>query len=451
VALADAAGLATLILERSTALGEMQRLALHDSLTGLPNRPLYLELLTQAIHATSRDHARVAVGLLDLDRFKTINDTLGHTAGDRLLVQVARRLTGTFRPTDTIARMGGDEFTFILPFSSDPAVFQERIAKHLHACFDRPFDLDGQEVFVSASLGLAFTPDHGRDPEQLLSAADLAMYHAKRTGTHVATYQPDLLRQDTAVISLEADLYRAQERGELELFHQPIVHAQTRALVGTEALIRWHHPRLGLVSPAQFIPLAESTGLILTIGAWVLRQACMHLAEWHRTHPHLSVSVNLSPRQFWQPDLIGTVRDALEVSGIPPEALILEITEGVLMDIPDAEATLRALRDLGVRLALDDFGTGYSSLSYLRRFPLTSLKIDRSFMEGVIGDDQGTPENVVRAVMLLAHALGLSVTSEGVENETQANFIRSVNGELLQGYLFSRPLPVQELTDAFLR
>ncbi|GHG27430.1 hypothetical protein GCM10017784_20010 [Deinococcus indicus] len=443
-ALQDLTGLASLLIERALAQTRMQRLAMYDSLTGLPNRALYLEYLTQALNRSSHTGERLAVGLLDLNRFKVINDTLGHSAGDELLAQVAQRLRSSFRPSDVIARMGGDEFTLILPFSSEKGVFRSGIEQLLNTCFQTPFQVKEQELFVTASLGVAFAPEHGTDAETLLSAADLAMYRAKRTGGGVAEFDPAAAALQPGRVSLETDLYHALERNELELHYQPLFQAGTRELLGAEALCRWRHPRLGMIPPAEFIPLAENSGLILPIGAWVLNEACRQLARWRVRHPQLQVGVNLSPRQFWNPHLVQSVRETLERHALPGSCVVLEITESVLMNVPDAEATLRRLRDMGVRLSLDDFGTGYSSLSYLNRFPLTALKIDRSFLNGVTGDPNGTPEKVIQAVMLLAHALELRVTTEGIETPEQAAFIEEVGGDILQGYLLGQPVPADQ-------
>lgn len=448
--MADTAGLAALILERMHAMDTMKRQALHDSLTDLPNRALFIELLQRQLVDAPRPPSRLAVGLLDLNRFKTINDTLGHSAGDELLVQVAARLREALPPTGILARLGGDEFTLVLPFTGDETDCEQVLHHWLQGSFARPFEVQGQQLFMTGSLGVAFAPEHGADPELLLSAADQAMYASKRTNRGLTVFNPSGAHVDAALVSLETDLYLALERDELELHYQPVFQAGTRILTGAEALIRWRHPRSGLVSPARFIPLAEGTGLIVPIGAWVLRQACAQLARWRRDRPALTVSVNLSARQFWEPSLVPTVRDALRDAGLPGSALVLEITESVLLDVPDVHDTLTRLRELGTTLSLDDFGTGYSSLSYLHRFPLGALKIDRSFLKGVGEESDGRAENIIQAVMVMAHALKLKVTCEGIETPAQAALIETHahDGDLLQGYLLGRPVPAPDFTAA---
>ncbi|NTX98953.1 EAL domain-containing protein [Deinococcus sp. JMULE3] len=439
--LREVADLTVTLLERVDAQAQLQRLALYDSLTGLPNRALYLEHLRRALGDASRAGEQLAVGLLDLNRFKQVNDTLGHSAGDDLLRQVGERLRAALRPSDVLARMGGDEFTLMLPFR-DRERFEAGIARRLRDAFREPFTVAGQEVFASASLGLSLAPLHGLDPDTLLSQADVAMYSAKRSGRPMQVFDPHA-QLDSQVVSLEADLHRALPQGELELHYQGIYRAGAREPVAAEALLRWRHPVRGLVSPGEFIGLAETTGLIVPIGAWVLREACRQAAAWQAQRPGLSVNVNLSARQFWQPDLPEQVSAALRLSGLNPQLLTLEITEGVLLDVPDAAQTLQTLHGLGVRLSLDDFGTGYSSLSYLHRLPLNGLKIDRSFVRD-LGQEKGVAESIVRAVMLLAHALNLHVTTEGIEQETQVAFIEALGGDYLQGFLLARPLTAAE-------
>ncbi|MFC3831350.1 MULTISPECIES: EAL domain-containing protein [Deinococcus] len=429
------------LLERLDARAQLQRLALYDSLTGLPNRVLYLEHLGRALGDAGRSGEQVAVGLLDLNRFKQVNDTLGHSAGDDLLRQVGARLRAALRPTDILARMGGDEFTLVLPFR-DQTQFESGIARRLREVFREPFVVAGQSVFASASLGLALAPLHGQEPETLLSQADVAMYGAKRAGRLLQVFDPRSQLNPQAV-SLEADLHRALPNHELELHYQGVYRAGTRDLVATEALLRWRHPVRGLVSPGEFIELAETTGLIVPIGAWVLREACRQAAAWQAQRPGLSVNVNLSARQFWQLDLPDVVRAALDASGLPAPLLTLEITESVLLDVPDAAETLNALSALGVHLSLDDFGTGYSSLSYLHRLPLHGLKIDRSFVRA-LGQAPGAAENIVRAVVLLAHALNLHVTTEGLEQDMQIQVVEALGSDYLQGYLLARPLPAPD-------
>lgn len=428
------------LLERHEAQQQLHHLALYDTLTGLPNRALYLEHLNRSLADThpSIGSAQLAVGLLDLNRFKNVNDTLGHTAGDDLLKQVGARLRGALRPADVVARMGGDEFTLLLPFTHR-APFEAGIRQLIGDVFREPFLVAGHLLFVSCSLGLAFATTRSESADLLLSQADMAMYDAKRAGQLLSVFDPEKTHPQPG-ISLEADLHTALARGEFELHYQGIYRAGTREPAAAEALLRWRHPARGLISPADFIPLTESTGLIVPIGAWALREACGHAARWQATHPGLRVNVNLSARQFWVPDLAQHVTDALHASGLDPALLTLEITESVLLDVPSATETLSRLHGLGVRLSLDDFGTGYSSLSYLHRLPLHGLKIDRSFVRD-LGDMNSAAAKIVRAIIVLAHTLNLHVTVEGLEQDAQVTCVEDATGDYLQGFFLARPLP----------
>jgi len=441
----DAARLCSLILVRHRTQRELQHLALFDPLTGLPNRAQFQTLLTQAIQRAQREGQRFAVGLLDLDRFKGINDTLGHDAGDDLLQQVAVRLQEAFREEDVVARMGGDEFTLILPCRSLRTDFTAGIQRQIERVFQAPFQLHGREVFIRGSLGLSLYPEDALSATDLLRQADVAMYHGKRSGVPVVLYDAGSAAA-SGDPGLEADLYRALERGELQVHYQPIF-GPTLKRVGAEALLRWQHPRHGSIPPSVFIPLAESSGLIVPIGDWVLREATRQLNAWHVTQPHLTVSVNLSARQFRNRDLVRDVADILRTNGTPPHRVVLEVTESLLMDVPDAESVMRDLRQLGVQLDLDDFGTGYSSLSYLQRFPFTGLKIDRSFLTSLdLEAGAGGPgANIVRCVVALAHSLNLKVTAEGVETSAQLAFLQGIGCEILQGYHLARPGPPTSL------
>jgi diguanylate cyclase (GGDEF)-like protein len=423
------------------------RQAFHDALTGLPNRALFLDRLEHALARARRGQAALAVLFVDLDRFKLINDTLGHAAGDELLVQAGQRLRAAVREADTPARFGGDEFAIMLEDnegSPDATLVAQRVIDTLQA----PFDVGGREVFVSASVGIATSQAGQEDAAELLRNADVAMYRAKRQGSggyHV--FEPGMQVALMERLELEADLQRAVEQQEFTLVYQPIVPLDGPAMSGFEALIRWSHPTRGLVSPADFVPLAEETGLILPIGRWVLHQACQQAARWQReypTDPPRTISVNLSARQLQQTSLVDEVAHALTASGLDPGCLVLEITESVLIQDTDATvAKLAALKGLGVRVAIDDFGTGYSSLSYLRQLPVDILKVDKSFIDGV----QESPEAsaVARAIIRLGHTLSLQTVAEGIEESTQLNALRKMQCDLGQGYLFAKPLSSTEL------
>lgn len=427
-----AASLGTLVAWR---LIEQQ--ALHDPLTNLPNRTLLRERLDQAL-AQPEARQPLAVLFLDLDNFKAVNDTVGHGLGDALLVAVARRLRRSVRPQDLVARLGGDEFAVLLQglHAAEDAV---QVAERLLGSFRRPFHLAGRELYVHASIGVAVRSTHTVQADQLLRDADLAMYMAKGSGKgRYAVFEPAMHAALLRRLELKADLQQALAREEFTLRYQPTVALDTGEIVGAEALLRWAHPRRGLVPPAEFIPLAEETGLIVPLGRWVLQQACRQAAAWPAA---LTVSVNLSARQLKHESLVDDVAAALHDSGLAPQRLILEITESDLIEESALDACLErllALKRLGVRLAIDDFGTGYSSLSYLRRLPVDILKIDKSFVDGLARGPQGVA--VVRSVVDLGRNLGLAVVAEGVEDAGQRTVLASLGCELAQGYYFARPV-----------
>ena len=433
------------ITEQRRSEAKITYMALHDALTGLPNRVLLNERLEHAL-ARSRRGELVATHMLDLDHFKHVNDTLGHAAGDKLLQMVAQRLSALVRETDTIARMGGDEFAVMQVDIAQPAdatTLAARIIEEL-SC---PFDIDGQQVVVGTSVGIALGAAAGGSPEEVMRNADLALYRAKGDGR--GTYRFFEEEMDIAMRArrdLEMDLRRALPASEFELHYQPYVDLATNEISGFEALIRWRHPSRGLVAPGMFIPLAEEIGLIVPIGEWAIREACRTAAQWPDT---MRVAVNLSAAQFKNTGLVAVIADALARSGLQPGRLELEITETILLqDSKDTLAMLYQLRSLGVRIAMDDFGTGYSSLSYLQRFPFDKIKIDRSFVKD-IAESAGSL-NIVRAVAALAQGLGIATTAEGVETREQLATIRAEGCSEMQGFLFSRPLPADEIERLFL-
>jgi diguanylate cyclase (GGDEF)-like protein/PAS domain S-box-containing protein len=428
------------VTERKLAEERMLHDALHDGLTGLANRALFMDRLGHAVERAkrNRDYA-FAVFFLDLDRFKLVNDSLGHLAGDSLLVEVGRRLKACMRAGDTVARLGGDEFTILLDDMKDSGDAL-RMAERAQAQLALPFDLDGHEVFVSASVGIALSAMEYSQPEDILRDANTAMHGAKSLGkASYKVFDATMHEHARLLLGLETDMRRAAERGEYRLHYQPIVSLETGRMTGFEALVRWQHPRRGLLWPAEFLSLAEETGLVIQIDRWVLREACRQTREWQRrfrSETPLCVSVNLSARHFSAPSLVEHVGEVLEESGLDPCCLKLEITESVLMsDADSVTGTLRRLKEIGVELQLDDFGTGYSSLSYLHRFPVDALKIDRSFV-GRIGPG-GANSELARAIVTMAHSLGMSVVAEGVETEEQLAELRAMACEYGQGHLFS--------------
>jgi diguanylate cyclase (GGDEF)-like protein len=416
--------------------------AFHDSLTGLPNRAMFIQLLQAEIESSSRRHGHMfAVLFLDLDRFKNINDSLGHTHGDLLLVAFAERLERTLRPIDTLARFGGDEFAILLSGMSD-ATDAVRVAQRIQDELSQPFVLDKNSAFATASIGIALSSSGYDRPDDILRDADIAMYRAKENGkARYELFDHGMHARAVLRLQLESDLRQAIENKEFCVYYQPIVSLQTGRLAGLEALVRWNHPRRGLVSPADFIPVAEETGLIVPIGQWVLNEACAQVRQWQLdspSHRSLSLSVNLSARQVAQPDLLDRIKEALTNSKLNPHCLKLEITESVVMDNAEAAALMfKQLRSLGVQLSIDDFGTGYSSLSYLHRFPLNYLKIDRSFVMRLTTDNDNA---IVRTISTLARNLGMEVIAEGIETEEQYQQLKMLGCEYGQGFLFSRPV-----------
>ncbi|MFN2492542.1 MAG: putative bifunctional diguanylate cyclase/phosphodiesterase [Pyrinomonadaceae bacterium] len=421
--------------------------AFHDELTGLPNRNLFNEHLRVAFERAQRHRGYLfAVLFLDVDRFKNVNDSLGHSYGDQLLLAISRRLEGCLRQTDTVARFGGDEFALLIDEVADPAhviAIAEKVQRTLSGCFH----FGRNDVFVTASIGIALNHTGYDQPEEILRDADIAMYHAKGKGkARHEVFNQAMYTRAVSLLRLENDLRRALERREFCLYYQPIMKLETGNIIGFEALVRWQHPERGLVAPTEFIPRAEETGLIMPIGLWVLEEACRQLQEWqqHSAADHmLTISVNLSGKQLAQPDLIEQIQNVLERTHLDPRCLKLEMTESVVMENADAIISkFRRLRELGVQLSIDDFGTGYSSLSYLHTFPVTTLKIDRSFVSKM---HLGTENlEIARTITTLAHNLGMEVVAEGVETEEQVEQLRALRCEYGQGYLFSKPLSKED-------
>ncbi|MET0553086.1 MAG: PAS domain S-box protein [Vicinamibacteria bacterium] len=445
VALLDvASGLAAVAIEQRDLTDRLAHQAHHDALTGLPNRALFEDRLAMAVAHAHRQDRQLAVLFLDLDQFKVINDSLGHGLGDKLLQAVAERLQASVREGDTVARQGGDEFILLLPWIAG-AVDAAKVAQKVLETIRLPFRLEGHDLFVTTSIGVSLYPDDGDGVTALIKNSDSALYRAKERGRDgVQLYAPAMNAQAAERLGLESSLRRALPLGQFELHYQPVVSGVAARVSGVEALLRWRHPTRGLLMPADFISLAEITGLVAQIGLWVLRTACLQVKAWHDAgHPGLTLSVNVSPRQFLDGDLVAQVAAALHETNLEPSRLELEITETVAMQHAEATVnTLRRLRELGVRVAIDDFGTGYSSLSYLRRFPLDTVKIDRSFVHEIHHDPVAAA--ISRAVIVMAHTLQLRVVAEGVESEAQRDFLLSSGCESMQGFLFGAPVPPAE-------
>jgi diguanylate cyclase (GGDEF)-like protein len=426
---------------------QLQHVATHDALTGLPNRVLLADRMEQAIAQVEGTQRTFAVLMVDLDRFKSINDSLGHEAGDSLLKEVAQRIRASLRKIDTLARLGGDEFVVLLSDISGPHDVESVISSVLRNV-GRPIELASIEVHTSPSIGVSLYPHDGTDAQTLLKHADAAMYHAKKTGRNTFQFfAPEMNAFTRERLELECALRNAVWRREFVVHYQPKVDFRSGHVVSVEALVRWNHPTRGLVSPLEFIPLAEETGLILPIGAWVLNEACRQLQAWHAAGlRHLRIAVNLSALQFREKNLVQVVKDALTQAQIEPRFLELELTEtAVMQNAERSAAVLRSLSDLGVRISVDDFGTGYSSLSYLQRFPLNKVKIDRSFVREIV-QNHGDSE-IVRAIVSLAHSLRLAVIAEGVETAEQFDFLDRIGCDQYQGYYCSPPVPAAELAE----
>lgn len=442
--MADGGWLATHedITERRRAEAEIVHLARHDVLTGLANRAEFNAKLEEASKRLKRNGGAVTVMMLDLDKFKAVNDTLGHPAGDQLLVEVARRLKSSVRETDVLARLGGDEFGIIQEGGPNQHEGAIALALRIISAITQPFDLSGQPANVGTSIGIAFAPEQGGESEELLKKADLALYSVKASGRNdFRVFQAEMLDVAQTQQSAESELRDAIARSEFVLHYQPVVDIKTLQLCGVEALVRWRHPTKGLIGPDQFIPLAESTGLIVPLGEWILHQACTDAASWPA---HVKIAINVSAVQFKKGNLFDVILCTLVETGLAPERLELEITETALLENQEAHlAAIRQLKNLGICLALDDFGTGYSSISYLTNFPFDKIKIDKSFTQGVL--NRRDCAAVVSSVLALAQGLGTVTTAEGVETEEQLEYMREAGVNLVQGYLFSRPVPISQL------
>lgn len=433
------------LTERKRAEETIRYLAYHDALTGLPNRTLFNDRLNLALEQAHRSREKLAVLFLDLDRFKLVNDTLGHAMGDRLLKEVAKRLISCLPKGNTVARLGGDEFTIILPKVTrlkDVVKSSKKILEGLKPSFN----LEGQEAYITTSLGVSLYPSDGEDSETLLKNADTAMYKAKERGrNNYQFYTPAMNAKALKQLTLENRLHRAIEQEEFVVYYQPQVELRNGEIIGVEALTRWQHPELGLLPPSDFIPLAEETGLIIPLGEWVLRKACTQNKIWQDGGlGPLRVAVNLSVRQFQQSDLVETVAAILKETGIEPQWLELEITESMAMqDLDFTIKILAELRKMGIQISIDDFGSGYSFLNSLKKLPIHALKIDQSFISELTIDSQDAA--IANAVIVLAHSLGLEVTAEGVETQEQLSFLKEQRCDKMQGYLFSRPIAADSL------
>jgi diguanylate cyclase (GGDEF)-like protein/PAS domain S-box-containing protein len=439
------------ITDRRALEQQLSHQAFHDSLTGLANRALFLDRVAHALDRADRGAEPVAVMFVDIDDFKVVNDSLGHHLGDGVLIAVAERLKAAIRPGDTVARLGGDEFALLLESGEMPEA-AEVVACRIATDLVEPVRIGAEDISVRASIGIALGQSPVDEPDGLLRDADLAMYLAKRNGKgRFEMFHPGMHEEAVRRLETSAELRTGIEDRQLEVFYQPIIDIRTTDTIGAEALVRWHHPTRGLVSPAEFIPIAESTGLIVPLGKWVLTEACRQAESWRSsgiTDERFHISVNLSARQLQDPAILDDVAAAIRKSGLPPAFVVLEVTESVIMDdLPTALSRLYALKDLGLRLAVDDFGTGYSSLSYLRNFPMDIVKIDKSFVDRITLDPEGAA--MVRGVIDLSSALGLTTIAEGVENPDQLALLHELGCDSVQGYMFAKPMTGEEFADTF--
>ena len=427
------------------ANAELQHLVLHDTLTKLPNRLLLEDRVQQAVEGCRRSGGHCAVLFVDLDRFKTLNDSLGHFAGDAVLRTVAERLRAAVRDEDTVSRMGGDEFVILLRHV-ERAQDAGEVARKIIEALSRPIVVNEHELRIGSSIGVSAYPEHGDSAARLIANADAAMYHVKKSGrSNVAFFAPEMSTFFPKRLAMENELRAALEKGQFVLHYQPKVDVASGTVVGMEALVRWNHPQKGMIWPSEFIPLAEETGLIVPLGKWVLYEACTQARHWHALGmADMAVAVNISGVQFQQRDLVDTVARVLAASGLDPRHLELEITESVVMqNASEAIVMLGELHRMGVSLSIDDFGTGYSSLNYLKRFPIDKLKIDQSFIRDIsAGSDDAA---IVQAIIAMAHSLRLRVVAEGVEHQSQLEFLRGLGNDEYQGYLFSKPLPARDI------
>ncbi|MFZ1170286.1 MAG: EAL domain-containing protein [Bradyrhizobium sp.] len=430
------------ITERRRAEAEIIHLARHDALTELPNRVEFNVKLEEASKRLKRNGGTITVMMIDLDKFKVVNDTLGHPAGDKLLIEVGKRLQSTVRETDVLARLGGDEFAIIQEDAPNQHEAAIALALRIVDAISRPFDLNGNRASLGVSIGIVLAPEHEADPEGLLKRADLALYDAKANGRNdYRFFGNELLEVADTQRTAENELRDAIERKEFELHYQPVVDAKSRMLCGVEALVRWRHPGKGLIGPDKFVPLAESTGLIAPLGEWILRQACADAVSWPA---HVKLAINISAIQFKKDNLFEIILATLVETGFAPGRLELEITETSLLENQEAHlTTIRQLKNLGISMALDDFGTGYSSVNYLANFPFDKIKIDKSFTQGVLS--RRDCKAVVASTLALAQGLGTVTTAEGVETEDQLEYMRDAGVDLVQGYLFGRPVPISQL------
>ncbi len=439
------------IMEETTdthnAMERLETLATIDTLTQLANRTLWLERLGQAVNAARRsDDHRMVLMIVDLNHFKLINDTLGHPKGDDILRETATRLKTALRETDTLARLGGDEFGILLPNSTEPWASAKSVAQKILDCFEAPFVSEQEELFVSAAIGIAVYPDDGEDVSRLVSHAEIAMYRAKRENAGFRFFQPETDAHHVEQLHLSSQLHHALENNELELHYQPKVDLEHQRLCGAEALLRWHHPQLGLLGPDRFIPLAEQIGLITPITEWVINTALQQHRDWLSIGQNIPVSVNVSALSFQNPKLVDKIKNALRWSGVSPRSLEIEITENTLLTgMNHCHDTVNALSRLGVSIAIDDFGTGYSSLSYLRQLPIDTLKIDKSFVQNMAKNHSDAV--IVRSIIELGHNLGFKVVAEGVETHDTYQTLRQLNCDIAQGFFIATPMTETQITN----